>query len=124
MLKRSAKIQGGSPTDQSVIYAATCKKCQLMYIGQTGDALNCRFNRHRSDILCYPNRCELPKHFHYGDCSFETDLSVSILEKVRGSEYWRKYKEDQWIICLDTIYPNGMNMRVSDFGLLCSSLFK
>ena len=53
--KRSAKIQGGFPTDQSVIYAATCKKCQLMYVGQTGDALNCRFNRHRSDILCYPN---------------------------------------------------------------------
>ena len=53
--KRSAKIQGGSPTDQSVIYAETCKKCQLMYIGQTGDALYCRLNRHRSDILCYPN---------------------------------------------------------------------
>ena len=75
LLKQSAKIQGGSPTDRSVIYAATYKKCQLMYVRQTGDALNCRFNRHRSDILCYPNRCELPKHFRYGHCSFETDLS-------------------------------------------------
>ena len=74
--------------------------------------------------LCYPNWCELPKHFRYGDCSFETDLSVSILEKVKGSEYLRKYKEDQWIIRLDTIYPNGLNMHVSDFGLLYSSLFK
>ena len=82
-LKRPAKIQGGFPTDRS----ATYKKCQLMYIRQTGDALNCRFNRHRSDILCYPNRCELPKHFRYGDCSFERDLSVCILEKVKGSEY-------------------------------------
>ena len=44
------------PTNRSAIYAATCTKCQLMYVGQTGDALNCRFNRHRSDILCYPNR--------------------------------------------------------------------
>ena len=78
LLKRSAKIQGGSPNDQSVIYAATCKKCQLMYVGQTGDALNCRFNRHRSDILCYPNQCELPKPFHYGDCSFETPICVSL----------------------------------------------
>ena len=58
-----------------------------MYTGQTGDAFNCRINRHTSDILCYPNRCELPKHFCYGDCRFETDLSVSILEKVTGSEY-------------------------------------
>ena len=48
--KRSAKIQDGSPTDQSVIYAATCKKCQLMYVGQTKYARKCRFNRHRSDI--------------------------------------------------------------------------
>ena len=47
LLKRSAKIHGGSPTDQSVVYAATCKKCQLMHIGQTGDALNCIFNRNR-----------------------------------------------------------------------------
>ena len=61
-----------------------------MYTGQTGDALNCRFNRHRSDILCYPNRCELPKYFPYHDCSFEIDLSVSILEKVKGSEYLQK----------------------------------
>ena len=91
--KRSAKIQGGSPTDRSVIYAATCKKCQLMYIGQTGDAINCRFNRHCSDILCYPNQCELPKHFRYGDCSIQTDLSVSILEKVKGSEYLQNTKK-------------------------------
>ena len=115
--KRSAKIQGGSHTDQSVIYAATCKKYQLMYVLQTGDALNCRFNRHRCDILCYPNRYELPKHSRYGDCSFEIDLSVSILEKVKGSEFLRKYKEDQWIIRLDTIYPHGLNMHLSDFGL-------
>ena len=93
-ITNTSKIQGGSPTDRSVIYAATCKKCQLMYIGQTGDAHYCRFNRHRSDILCYPNQCELPKHFRHGDCSFQTDLSVSILEKVKGSEYLRKYKED------------------------------
>ena len=100
------------------------KVTKLMYIGQTGDVLNCRFNRHRSDIFCYPNRCELPKHFHYRDCSFETDLSVFILEKVKGSEYLHKYKEDQWIIRLDTLYPYGLSMHISDFGLLYSSFFK
>ena len=86
------------------------KKNQLKHIGQTGDALNCRFNRHKSDILCNPIQCELPKQFYYGDCSFETDLSVSILEKVKGSEYLRKYKEDKWIIRLDTIYTNGLKI--------------
>ena len=96
-----------------------------MYVGQTGDALNCKFNRHRSDILFYPpNRCKLPKHFRYGDCSFETHLSVFILEKVKGSEFLRKYKKDQWIIYLDTIYPNGLNIHLSDFGSVYSPLFK
>ena len=62
--------------------------------------------------------------FSLGDCSFDTDLSVSILEKVKGSEFLGKYKEDQWIICLDTIYPHGLNMHLSDFELLYLSLFK
>ena len=94
-----------------------------MYIGQTGDALNCRFNRHRLDILCYLNWCELPKHFHHDECSFEKDLPMFILEKVKGSQYQIKYK-DQWNVHLDTIYPNGLNIHISDFGLLYSSLLK
>ena len=49
---------------------------------------------------------------------------ADFLEKVKGSELLRKYKEDQWIIHLDTIYPHGLNMHLSDFGLLYSSLFK
>ena len=54
-----------------------------MLIAQTGDALNCRFNRHRSYILCCTNWYELPKHFCYGDCNFETDLFLS----------WKKLKD-------------------------------
>ena len=52
------------------------------------------YQKYQCVYLRYPNQCELPKHFRYGDCSFETDLSVSILEKVKGTEYLRKYKED------------------------------
>ena len=67
-------------------------------IGQKGDRLNNRFNRHRSDIRWYPDRCELSKHFSSNDYDFEKDLTISILEKVKGSEAKRQYKEDQWII--------------------------
>ena len=52
-----------------------------MYIGQTGDQLNNRFNRHRSDIRCHQGRCELSKQLHNNDCDFEKDLKTSILEK-------------------------------------------
>ena len=44
-----------------------------IYIRQTGDQLNSRFNRHRSDIRCYPDYCE-------------KDLKISILKKAKGSE--------------------------------------
>ena len=122
--KRTCAIEGGKPTDKSVVYAAKCMKHRLIYIGQTGDQLNNPFNRHRSDIRCYPDHCELSKHFNSNNYDFEKDLKISILEKVKGSEAKRQYKEDQWIIQLDTSYPNGLNVHLSDFGCLYQLLFK
>ena len=121
--KRTCAIEGGKPTDKSVVYAWECTKHKLIYIGQTGDQLNIRFNRHRSDIICYPDCCELSKHFNSNDCDFEKDLKISILEKVKGSEAKRQYN-DQWIIQLDTSFPNGLNVHLSNFGRLYQLLFK
>ena len=122
--KRTCAIKGGKPTDKSVVYAAECMKHKLIYIGQIGDQLNNCFSSHRSDIRCYPDRCELSKHFNSNDCDFEKDLQISILEKVAGPEAKRQCKEDQWIIRLDTSYPNGLNVHLSDFGCLYQLLFK
>ena len=99
-------------------------KHKLIYIEQTGDQLNNHFNRHRSDIRCYPDRSELSKHFNNNDCNFEKDLKISILEKVKDSEAKRQYKEDQWMIQLGTSYLNGLNVHLSDFGCLYQLLFK
>ena len=120
---RQCKIQGGSANDQGVIYAAECTKHSLIYTGQTGDKLSNRFNRHRSDIKCYPTQCELSKHFNENDCLFEKDLAVYILEKVDGPESLRLFKEDKWIMRLDTSAPNGLNIHLNDLGNLYKSLF-
>ena len=40
---------GGTCRSKNVIYAAICKKCDLIYIGQTGDPLNERFSKHQYD---------------------------------------------------------------------------
>ena len=116
--RQTCAIKGGKSTGKSVVYAAECTKHKLIYIGQPGDQLNNCFNRHRSDIRCYPDHCELSKHFSSNDCDFEKDLKISALEKVKDSEAKRQYKEDQWIIRLDTLYPNGLNVHLSDFGCL------
>ena len=122
--KQQSGIDGGSPTNKGVIYAARCTKHDIIYIGQTGDPLNHRFNRHRSDTTLYPDRCELPKHFSNNTCDFNKDLEISILENVKGSAPSREYKEDQWIMRLDTCQPNGLNVHISDFGSLYSLLIK
>ena len=109
--QRTARIPRGSATDSNVIYAAKCKRHQLLYIGMTGGALNTRFSGHRSDIVNYPERCELPKHFKEGGCNFTTDLEVSILEHVRGGAATRLLKEDKWIRRLDTMSPNSLNEK-------------
>lgn len=121
--QRSATIPVGTATDNNVIYAAQCTKHQLLYIGMTGGALSNRFTSHRSDITHYPDRCELPKHFHENGCNFATDLEVSILEHVKGGVATRLLKEDKWIRRLDTLSPNGLNERTSEFMAVHKSLF-
>ena len=96
--KRSSRIQNGNPHETILIYAAECIQHKLIYIGETGDTLAHRFNHHHSDIKCYPNRCELPKHFRDNYCCFKKDLEISITEKVNGGGAIRKYKEDKWIM--------------------------
>ena len=120
---KSCKIEGGSATDSHVIYAARCTAHDIMYVGQTSIPLNERFNIHRSDITCYPDRCELPKHFAQNGCDFNKDLQVSILEHVHGSEDLRTYKEDKWITRLGTLQPTGLNNNISEFGKVHKSLF-
>lgn len=121
--RRQCQIVGGSPTDKNVIYAAECTNHNLIYVGMTSDQLNHRFNRHRSDIIHYPYRCELPKHFKIHGCDFNKDLKVSILEKVKGGKATLLRQEDKWIMRMDTVAPNGLNSAVSEFGTIHKALF-
>ena len=121
----SVIVKPGSAIEKNVIYAAECNKCNLLYIGQTSQQLNERFNGHRSDILNHPTRCELPQHFHDNACSFDNDLQVYILQRnVNGSRLTREAQEDRWIMRLNTLAPNGMNAKCSDYGTIYKIIFK
>ena len=77
----------------------------MIYIGYTKGRLNERFSTHRSDILNYPERSELPKHYSENpSCNFERDLELHILEKdvIRSRAILEAY-EDKWIIRLNTL---------------------
>ena len=120
---RSANIPIGSATDSNVIYAAKCKRHQLLYVGMTGGQLNNRFSGHRSDVTHHPNRCELPRHFKDHGCDFDKDLEVSVLEYVKGGSATRLLQEDKWIQRLNTMSPNGLNERTSEFCSIHHHLF-
>ena len=121
--KATYNICGGKATDSDVIYAATCTKHQKVYVGQTKQPLNLRFNGHRSDIIHYPDRCELDSHFSKNNCDFKSDLSISILEKVSGSTNLREYYEDKWMIRLSSLEPYGLNSMHKDFVSVYQKLF-
>ena len=51
-----------------VIYLVTCLNCKEQYVGETGQNLSIRFNKHRSDIEKGKRSTGLSKHFLNGNC--------------------------------------------------------
>ena len=99
----TVKTAGGNVGDRRVVYAAKCRRCQLIYVGHTTISPNKRFNIHRSDIAKHPDRSELPKHFNRNvECQFNEDLEVHILQRnIGGSRALLEAAEDKWIIRLN-----------------------
>ena len=122
---RTFKIAGGPAKTTGCIYAAECTKHHVIYVGQTGRLLSSRFNGHRSDTKLRPEACGLDMHFHNSDCCIDSDLRISVLEHVSGSQALREYREEVWISRLQTFTPGGLNTKYhSDFGPIYHKLFK
>ena len=121
----TVKTVGGCVNTRNLVYAAKCKRCKISYVGYTTMQLNERFNLHRSDVLHHPDRSELPGHFSGSPaCDFERDLEVHILQKdLSGSRAILEAAEDKWILKLDTLAPNGMNVKLNEYGTTYKKLF-
>ena len=72
------KTKPGTCLYVGVIYALKCKKCQLLYVGQTGDNMKKRFGQHKYDFKKRPDQNELAKHFK--TCKHDTENIMSNLE--------------------------------------------
>ena len=84
---KTCYTSGGQCTTTNTIYAAECTQHKLIYVGQSSQKLNMRFNGHRSDVNVKPKSCELAQHFHGShECDIKKDLKVYILQdNVIGS---------------------------------------
>ena len=124
---KSSPASVGTSTETGVLYAAIAycvTRCKLIYIGHTKFQLNTRFNNHRSHITAKPNSCELVNHFATNTaCKFDKDLAVTILERnLSGPRQLRELQEDKWIFKLDTLHPNGLNVRLTEYGTVYNNL--
>ena len=94
----------------SIIYLASCSKCKMQYVGQSGRRFYDRIMEH----LRYIKRGihALGEHFK-GKCDSKY-LLVQVIEKVTpNSEHLRLQREKYWIEKLDTKIPYGLNRTVS-----------
>ena len=64
-----------------IIYAARCKVCDLIYVGETEKEMKTRFCNHRYDSKSRPSNNNLPEHIHKFKHNFETDIEVFILKQ-------------------------------------------
>ena len=95
---------------KDIVYAARCRVCDLIYIGETQDPLRTRFSKHRYDSKKRPDNCELAKHMFDHKHDFEKDLEITVLKQGFKSAQERKYCEDKFVCLLGTLGPNdGMN---------------
>ena len=107
---QSVPVAPGYCHSSNVIYAARCKKCDLIYVGETGDKISSRFSKHRYDAKKRPDNCELAKHFYENkDHDFEKDLEICILQQGFKSLEERRQTEDKFACRLGTLAPTGIN---------------
>ena len=89
----------------------------LLYVGQTGEALKTRMSKHRYDCRKRPGNCALAQHFHGAkDNDPEKDTSILILQTGLSTEAEREYHEDRWICRLQTMEPTGINKERHQYG--------
>ena len=113
----SSKIQDyGNCKSKNLIYAVKCKKCDMLYVGQTGEPLQTRMSKHRYDCRKRPGNCALAQHFYNGHDP-DKDMAIYILQTgLTSSESEREFHEDRWICRLQTMEPTGINKERHQFG--------
>lgn len=100
-------------TSKNVIYLITCKKCQVQYVGQTGQNVSKRMNSHRFDIRNFQDpsySSTVATHFNDSTHSLE-DFSFLPFDIVNNG-FDRLCKETYWIHKLQTLHPFGLNAQL------------
>ena len=101
----------------NLIYAVTCNKCKLQYVGQTLLRIKDRFLGHFGDITKANQDKPLGKHFSQGNHNGIDDITISVLEFIKmpprspQAITIRHRVERNWTHVLRTLAPQGLNLE-------------
>ena len=91
----------------SIIYLITCKKCNIQYVGQSGNSFRERFYGHSADIRAKNDVKPVSCHFLTHDVS---NMNIIIIQTTtRNTNIWLR-TEEVWINNLKTKHPEGLNI--------------
>lgn len=96
-------------TSKDVIYAITCLKCGILYIGETSQMLGTRFRQHVNDVVRERHeKSDVALHFSNCCAGDIGQMSIRGLVRVHDSTQ-RKVREAKLIKQLGTLHPFGLN---------------
>ena len=91
------------------VYCISCRRCNCLYIGETGRRLPELFSEHLRDIRNRLRGFLVAEHFNSASHSLD-DIMVFGLKQCSGSNINRKQHEMKLIFTLDTLRPNRLNI--------------
>ena len=97
----------------NIIYLATCKRCNIQYVGSTSTAFKVRFRNHKSSIKTNKKTCEVAIHFNRSLHNF-LDLEFIGIEAIYSNTNTNSIllsREAFWSSQLCTLSPHGLNKR-------------
>ena len=91
------------------VYCISCRRCNCLYIGETGRRLRELFSEHLHGIRNRSREFLVAKHFNSASHSPD-DIMVFGLKRCSGSNINRKQYKMKLILKLSTLRPNRMNI--------------
>ena len=105
----------------NLVYCISCTSCGKQYVGQTKNSLNKHFQAHFYLIKHQKIEHEVPRHLNSGKHQGMKDVEIHVLSLINrdakkdDTEGIRLHTELDWIHCLRTQIPLGLNTIDCDY---------
>ena len=106
---------------QWINYLLECILCNIQYVGKSETSFDIRLNNYRKDVN-YQKAIPACVHFRKEGRDFIQHAKFTLIEQLTETENVNKptlklhlkYREDFWILKLDTLSPKGLNEELNN----------